>query len=43
MAMVNSDLTGVGTELDVHVVGVKRSAKVIAPSPYDPKGLVMRA
>ena len=43
MAMVNSDLTGVGTELNVHVVGVKRSAKVIASSPYDPKGLVMRA
>ncbi len=43
MAMVNSDLTDLGTELDVHVVGVKRSAKVIAPSPYDPKGLVMRA
>lgn len=43
MAMVNSDLTELGTELDVHVVGVRRSAKVIAPSPYDPKGLVMRA
>ncbi len=43
MAMVNSDLTDVGTKLDVHVVGVKRAAKVIAPSPYDPKGLMMRA
>ncbi|MGX9355673.1 GcvT family protein [Roseobacteraceae bacterium S113] len=42
MAMVNTDLTNEGTELKVHVVGVERSAKVIAPSPYDPKGQAMR-
>jgi dimethylglycine dehydrogenase len=42
MAMVDTDLTAEGTELAVHVVGVKRAAKVIAASPYDPKGAVMR-
>ncbi|SFS11310.1 GcvT family protein [Yoonia litorea] len=42
MAMVDSDLTAEGTDLSVHVVGVERSAKVIAPSPYDRKGQAMR-
>ncbi|WP_298679990.1 FAD-dependent oxidoreductase [uncultured Lentibacter sp.] len=42
MAMVNSDLTAEGTELQVHVVGVARGAKVIAASPYDPAGKAMR-
>jgi dimethylglycine dehydrogenase len=42
MAMVDADLTAEGTELAVHVVGVKRAAKIIAASPYDPKGAVMR-
>ena len=31
-----------GTELSVHVVGVERPARVIAPSPYDPEGKAMR-
>ena len=43
MALVDSDRAKPGTELGVHVVGVLRKAKVIAPSPYDPKGRVMRA
>ena len=42
MAMVDTDLTAEGTELRVHIVGVERAAKVIAPSPYDPKGQAMR-
>lgn len=42
MAMVDSELAAVGTELSVHVVGVERAAKVIPPSPYDPKGQAMR-
>jgi len=42
MALVNVDQAGVGTELSVHVVGVERSATVIAPSPYDPQGKAMR-
>ena len=29
-------------DLTVHIVGVERGARVIEPSPYDPKGAVMR-
>jgi len=43
MAMVDRDCAGVGTELTVHIVGVARTARIIAPSPYDPAGQVMRA
>ncbi len=42
MALVDSDLAEVGTSLMAHVVGVERDVKVIAPSPYDPAGAVMR-
>ncbi len=42
MALVNREHAEVGSELSVHVVGVERSATVIAPSPYDPAGKVMR-
>lgn len=42
MAMVDSDLAQEGTDLTVHIVGVERKATVIAPSPYDPLGQVMR-
>ena len=42
MALVNREHSGVGTELAVHVVGVERTCKVIAPSPYDPAGKAMR-
>lgn len=43
MAMVNREVAATGTDLQVHVVGVERPAKVIAPSPYDPEGKAMRA
>ncbi|QUJ78207.1 FAD-dependent oxidoreductase [Sulfitobacter albidus] len=43
MALVDADHAGEGTDLRVHVVGVERAAKVIAPSPYDPDGTAMRA
>jgi dimethylglycine dehydrogenase len=43
MALVDRDCAKVGTELSVHVVGVERPARVIEPSPYDPKGEAMRA
>lgn len=43
MALVNADVAAHGTDLSVHVVGVLRDAKVIAPSPYDPAGKAMRA
>jgi dimethylglycine dehydrogenase len=43
MALVNKDLALPGTELSVHLVGVERSCRVVAASPYDPQGKVMRA
>ncbi|MFT5345046.1 MAG: dimethylglycine dehydrogenase [Dinoroseobacter sp.] len=42
MALVNRDVAAEGTDLTVHIVGVERPAKVIAPSPYDPAGKAMR-
>ncbi len=42
MALINADAATVGTDLSVHIVGVERAAKVIAPSPYDPTGQSMR-
>ncbi|SPH24817.1 4-methylaminobutanoate oxidase (formaldehyde-forming) [Defluviimonas aquaemixtae] len=42
MALVNREQAEVGTELSVHVVGVERRARVLAPSPYDPDGKAMR-
>ena len=42
MAMVNADQCAPGTALEVHVVGQKRSARVIEASPYDPAGKAMR-
>ena len=42
MALINSELAEEGQEVTTHMVGVECKAKVIAPSPYDPKGLVMR-
>ena len=42
MALINSALAEEGCELTTHIVGVECKAKVIAPSPYDPEGLVMR-
>lgn len=42
MAMVNRDCAEVGTEFTIHVVGVEKTARVIAASPYDPQGQAMR-
>jgi dimethylglycine dehydrogenase len=42
MALIQPELAKPGTALSVHVVGVERPAKVIAPSPYDPEGKAMR-
>jgi dimethylglycine dehydrogenase len=42
MALVDAELANEGTDLSVHIVGVERAAKVIAPSPYDPSGKAMR-
>jgi dimethylglycine dehydrogenase len=42
MAMVDTDQAEIGNELSMHVVGVERGAKIIAPSPYDPTGQAIR-
>ncbi len=43
MGLVDVASAAEGTDLTVHIVGVERTAKVIAPSPYDPAGKAMRA
>jgi dimethylglycine dehydrogenase len=43
MALVAPEAAAIGTEFGVHIVGVERKARVIAPSPYDPTGKAMRA
>ena len=43
MALVGPAFAAPGTKLRVHVVGVEREARVVAPSPYDPQGKAMRA
>ena len=43
MAMVDQESAVEGTELSVHIVGVERHARVIAPSPYDPTSSAMRS
>ena len=42
MALVDVEHSQVGEELHTHVVGVERGARIIASSPYDPDGVVMR-
>ena len=42
MALVDVEHAQAGEELHAHVVGVERGARVIANSPYDPDGAVMR-
>ena len=42
MGMIDSEHSGVGTELSIHIVGSERSASVIDSSPYDPAGKAMR-
>ena len=42
IALVKPEQAEPGTALSVHVVGVKRQAKVIVASPYDPEGRAMR-
>jgi dimethylglycine dehydrogenase len=43
MALIDREHSAEGTELTTHIVGVERRARVIAPSPYDPHGVAMRA
>ena len=43
MALIDRAHCEVDTELAVHIVGVERPCRVIAPSPVDPTGTTMRA
>ena len=43
MGLINTDLAESGQEIDVHIVGKEKRAKIIPVSPYDPKGELMRA
>jgi dimethylglycine dehydrogenase len=43
MALVSPEAAAIGSELNVHIVGAERRARVIAPSPYDSAGQAMRA
>ncbi len=43
MGLINTDLAENGQEIDVHIVGKQKKAKIIPVSPYDPKGELMRA
>ncbi|UVC17995.1 GcvT family protein [Mesorhizobium onobrychidis] len=43
MALVDRDCAAEGTELTMHIVGVERTARILAPSPYDPQGKRLRA
>ena len=38
LAYVDSDVTATDTELAVHVVGERRTARILAQPPYDPTG-----
>jgi dimethylglycine dehydrogenase len=43
MALVDRDHAVEGTEVDVHIVGMQRKARIVADSPHDPSGQRMRA
>jgi len=43
MGLINTDLAESGQEIDVHIVGKEKKARIIPSSPYDPKGELMRA
>jgi dimethylglycine dehydrogenase len=42
LALVDRQYAVEGTELNVHIVGFERKARIIADSPHDPGGLRMR-
>lgn len=43
IGLINTDLAENGQEIDVHIVGKEKKARIIPASPYDPKGELMRA
>jgi dimethylglycine dehydrogenase len=42
LGMVRPDLAGVGTEVEVAILGESHAATVIADSPFDPDNVVLR-
>jgi dimethylglycine dehydrogenase len=42
MALIDPDCAAAGIELSTHIVGIRRNARVIGSSPYDPTGNRMR-
>src|SRR5690606_25644336 len=42
MALVARAHAAPGSELETHIVGAPRRARVVAPSPYDPAGARLR-
>ena len=42
LALIEPGHAMAGVDLTAHIVGVERGARVIEPSPYEPKGAVMR-
>ena len=43
MAMIDAAYAEPGTELKTHIIGVECACRVLAPSPYDPKGQRLRS
>jgi dimethylglycine dehydrogenase len=43
LAMVRPDLSSLGTELDVSILGRRHKATIIEESPYDPNNERLRA
>jgi dimethylglycine dehydrogenase len=43
LAMVKPELSNIGSEVDVRILGETRRAVVIADSPYDPTNTSLRA
>jgi dimethylglycine dehydrogenase len=42
LALVDRQYAADGTELNVHIVGSERKARIIPDSPHDPAGIRMR-
>jgi dimethylglycine dehydrogenase len=43
LAMVRPELSGLGTELSMDILGTRHRVTVIPESPYDPENLRLRA
>ena len=43
LALIDREHAVIGNEVDVHIVGMERKARIIQDSPHDPEGARMRA